>query len=498
MSSTLLPVRNPRFTKVTSTHLAAFKSMLTDGGKMITEPDDLVPFNKDWLNQRVGHAPCALLPQTTAEVKKILAFCNENKIAVVPQSGNTGLVWGSVPVHDEIVLSLRRMNKKLQVHPETFSATCDAGVILHDLHVEANKHNLIAPLDLGARGSCCVAGNVATNAGGIHFARYGSMRSNTLGLRVVMADGTELDLMSSLRKDNTGFDLKQLFIGTEGKLGVITECELKLHPLSHAIRVAIVVVPTFDHVLKLFHLAQNHLAEVLAAFEVMDVEGLRAVGRLENCVNENPQDAFKSPESFAVLIETRGANEEHDTQKLLDLLEKATEQGIATDTKIASSNSQNADLWRVREELPVMLAKLGTIFKFDLTFPLHEFNTSCDFARDLLRRRLPDACDKGEIVVAGFGHFGDGNVHLNVVVKHGARKETLDAVKSFLKDDVYDFAAKKGGSVSAEHGIGEQKFELLKKTKAPEVMKMMELMKRTFDPAGILNPYKVVDAFESQ
>jgi len=303
--------------------------------------------------------------------------------------------------------------------------------------------------------------------------------------------------MSSLRKDNTGFDLKQLFIGTEGKLGVITECELKLHPLSHAIRVAIVVVPSFEQVLRLYHLAQDNLAEILAAFEVMDVEGLRSVNRLDQCVNENAQEAFKSPQSFAVLIETRGANEEHDTQKLLDLLEKATEEGIATDTKIASSNSQNADLWRVREELPVNLAQLGTIFKFDLTFPLHEFNISCDFARDLLKKRLPDACEKGEIVVAGFGHFGDGNIHLNIVVKKDARKETLDAVKSFLKDEVFDFAAKKGGSISAEHGIGEQKFELLRKTKAPEVMQMMELMKKTFDPNGILNPYKVVDAFEN-
>lgn len=493
-----LPARNPRFAKITSSHITTLQSLLTDGGKIVTEPTELAAFNRDWLNQRVGNAPCALLPQSTAEVKRILAFCNENKIAVVPQAGNTGLVYGSVPVHDEVVLSTKRINKILEVHPETYSATCDAGVILHDLHVAANKHEMIAPLDLGARGSCCIAGNVSTNAGGIHFARYGSMRSNTLGLRVVLANGTELDLMSSLRKDNTGFDLKQLFIGSEGKLGVITQCEVKLHPLSSAIRVAILVVPNFAHVLKLYHLAQRHLAEVLAAFEVIDVQGLSSVGKLEPCASEgNAAEAFKSPESFAVLVETRGANEEHDTVKLLDFLEMASSEGIATDTKIASTSAQNADLWKIREELPVHLAKSGTIFKFDLCFPLHEFNMSVDFCRELMKKRVPEEFARGEIVVTGFGHFGDGNVHLNIIVKKSAPKETVEKLKGFLKEEIYDFASKKGGSISAEHGIGEQKFDLLRKTKAPEVMAMMELMKKTLDPNGILNPYKVVDAFEN-
>jgi FAD/FMN-containing dehydrogenase len=256
------------------------------------------------------------------------------------------------------------------------------------------------------------------------------------------------------------------------------------------------MTPSFEQVLKLYHLAQRHLAEVLAAFEVMDVAGLSAVGKLQPYSTESPEQTFTTPTSFAVLVETRGANEEHDTCKLLDFLEiAATTEQLATDTKIAANSAQNAELWRVREELPVNLAQLGTIFKFDLCFPLNQFNISVEFTRELLKKRVPEAYARGEIVVTGFGHFGDGNVHLNIVVKKGSPQETLDAVKSFLKAEIYDFAAKNGASISAEHGIGEQKFDLLKQVKQPEVMQVMELLKKSLDPNGILNPYKVVDAF---
>ena len=504
----MLPARRP-FTRVAQPHLAAMRAMLTDGGRLLTDADAVAPYNRDWLGQRVGHAPCVVAPRSTEEVKRVLAFCNAERIAVVPQAGNTGLVYGSVPVHDEIVLSLRDMRSVLAVDPDTFSATVDAGVVLHDLHVAATARGMTAPLDLGARGSCCLGGNISTNAGGIHFARYGSMRANTLGLRVVLADGTELDLMSSVRKDNTGYDLKQLFVGSEGTLGVITQAVVRLHPLARAVRVVTVRAPSFAAVLRLYHLAQAHVAEVLAAFEVMDAEGLAACGRAATMFDGSGASAGASAGAsggsgpgpgplaageFAVLIETRGADEAHDMAKLLALLEAAMSEGVAVDSRVAGTAAQNAELWRAREEMPLRLAQLGAIFKFDLCSPLHQFYESADFARALIAERLPEATARGAIVVTSYGHFGDGNAHLNVVVRReGAPPGTLERMHEFLKPEVYGFAARGGASISAEHGVGEQKCALLRKYKPPAVMATMALLKRSLDPNGILNPYKVVD-----
>jgi FAD/FMN-containing dehydrogenase len=474
------------FAKLTARHLADFAKMLGPNGRVVTDPDALQPYNSDWLRQMSGHTPCALLPSTTEEMSKVLAYCNKENLAVTPQGGNTGLVYGSQPVHDEIVLSTRRMTGTLKVNPETATATVSAGFTLQQLHDAAREHGFVAPIDLGARGSCFVTGNIATNAGGIHYARYGSMRANTLGMKAVMADGTVLDMMSSVRKDNTGYDLKSLLVGSEGTLGMITEAEVKLYPLPAATNVIVAQVPTFEAVCKLYALAQSNLAEVLAAFEVMDAAGLAAI--------DAPLFESYTPNTFCVLVETRGSNSEHDMAKLVSMLEIAERDGLITAQKCAMSDTQQAELWKPREELPVKLTALGTMFKFDICMPLPRFYQSVEVARKLLAERFPEHA--ADLVVSGYGHFGDGNLHLNVICRNGTTVDR-DAVYAAVAKDVYGLTVRSQGSVSAEHGIGMLKKAQLQGVKSAAHYQLMRQIKSIFDPKGIMNPYKVIDPLDA-
>jgi FAD/FMN-containing dehydrogenase len=291
--------------------------------------------------------------------------------------------------------------------------------------------------------------------------------------------------MSSVRKDNTGYDLKALFVGSEGTLGVITEAEVKLYPLPAATNVVVVKVPTFEAVCALYRAAQGQLAEVLSAFEVMDVVGLKGI----------KADYFAElPEGgFCVLMETRGSNFEHDMAKLVALLEDAEAKGLITEQKAALSAQQRADLWRPREELPVKLTALGTMFKFDICMPLHQFYAAVDTARTLLATKYPKEYKSGEIVVCGYGHFGDGNLHLNVIVRKESSLADRDGLYAAVAKAVYGQTVERHGSVSAEHGIGLLKKAQLQGVKSARQYELLQHIKSIFDPKGILNPYKVVD-----
>ena len=502
--------------------------------------------NKDWLGQIQGASKMVLYPRSTAHLSEVLKYCHSDRIAVVPQGGNTGLVYGSVPLFDEVIISMRKHRLEvpkvneggnvdpfastMQFNPETMSCVCSASVILEDLQKFATSKNRIAPLDMGSRGSCTIGGNLATNAGGIHYARYGSLRTNTIGIEVVCADGAVVSTLRDpntkatpvlFRKDNSiGLDMSHLFIGSEGTLGIISAAELLLHPKPTNHQLLMYHVGSSDDVLKLFQLAKQSLHNSLSAFEVMDLQGLSAGFELDALKDVLPSvaTALESGESaarpsFCVMIEVQSTDAEVD-QLRIERLVSAVGDGksakvAVVDQIMADSIASVKKIWAVREELPVKLAQKGRIYKFDLCFPFDKFYNSVEFARakfvkdifgeDYLSRDYTGGSIPSEVLetlqydvcFSGYGHFGDGNVHLNIVDR------TPEGYYSeYIKDDlspaIYDFCVRTGGSVSAEHGIGLQKKPYLYASRDRPSIEAMKTVKRVMDPKAILNPYKLL------
>ncbi|KAK7194301.1 actin interacting protein-like protein [Novymonas esmeraldas] len=499
--------RSPRFAKVTSKHLAYLHSVLDTPcsatqrrGKMLTEAQAIAPFNVDWMGQIEGAAPAVLLPTSTAQVSEILRYCQAERLAVVPQSGNTGLVYGAEPVFDELVLSTHLMNAAPVVSTSTMSVEAEAGVILQQCQEACAKEGLLFPLTMGSKGSSMIGGNVSTNAGGIHFARYGSMHANVLGVEVVTAKGDVLNLMSTLRKDNAGYDLKHLFIGSEGTLGVVTRAAIKLFPQPASRQLALFRLTDFESVLELYQLANSHLAECLSAFEVMDGESMTTSPAAEvpyERVSKN--DVFRAGTSFSaayfcVLVETNGSNEGHDFDKLSGFVEAAQSKlgdrlngGGQYEPILSQSATQTEQLWSLREGVPVHLASGGLIYKYDVSFPIDKFYGIVEYTREILYKK--EKMNPDEVIVVGYGHFGDGNIHLNVVDLTRSHVEQLDAA---LYPAVYEYCAAHNGSISAEHGVGMQKRDYLHLSRTPGAIQLMKDVKTMMDPNGILNPYKVL------
>ncbi|XP_036110898.1 D-2-hydroxyglutarate dehydrogenase, mitochondrial isoform X2 [Molossus molossus] len=322
------PVRRLPFSSVSEDDLATFERIIP--GRVITDPEELAASNVDWLRTMRGCSKVLLKPRTSEEVSHILRYCHERNLAVNTQGGNTGLVGGSVPVFDEIILSTALMNQVISFHNVSGILVCQAGCILEELSRYVEERGFIMPLDLGAKGSCHIGGNLATNAGGLRFLRYGSLRGTVLGLEVVLADGTVLNCLTSLRKDNTGYDLKQLFIGSEGTLGVITAVSILCPPKPGAVNVAFLGCPGFAEVLQTFSTCKRMLGEILSAYEFMDAECMQLVGhhlRLARPVQESP---------FYVLVETSGSRAEHDAEKLSSFLEHVLGCGLVTDGTLAT------------------------------------------------------------------------------------------------------------------------------------------------------------------
>ncbi|KAG5478477.1 hypothetical protein LSCM4_04710 [Leishmania orientalis] len=499
--------RSPRFATVTPKHLAYFQSVLSKPcstsqrkGKMLTDAEAIRPFNADWMRQVQGVAPAVLMPTCATHISEILKYCQVEKLAVVPQSGNTGLVYGSQPVHDELVLSTHLMNATPVVSKNTMSVEAEAGVILHQCQEACAKEGLLFPLTMGSKGSSMIGGNVSTNAGGIHFARYGSMHSNVLGVEVVTARGDVLNMMSTLRKDNAGYDLKHLFIGSEGTLGVVTRAAMKLYPQPASKQLAMFRLADFESVLQLYHLANLYLAECVSAFEVMDGESLTTSPAKEVPYERTyKNDVFRGGKDFSaayfcVLVETNGSNVEHDFDKLSGFVEAAQAKlgeklngGGQFEPILSQSAAQSEQLWALREGIPVHLASSGLIYKYDVAFPIHQFYGIVEHTREVLYRHQQMCPD--EVIVVGYGHFGDGNVHLNVVDLTRSYGEKLDAA---LYPAVYEYCAAHGGSISAEHGVGLQKRDYLHLSRSQETIQLMRDVKTMMDPNGILNPYKVL------
>ncbi|XP_010604970.1 D-2-hydroxyglutarate dehydrogenase, mitochondrial isoform X1 [Fukomys damarensis] len=467
------PVQRLPFSVVSEEDLAAFERIIP--GRVITDPEELEVANVDWLRTIRGCSKVMLRPRTTEEVSRILRHCHQRNLAVNPQGGNTGMVGGSVPVFDEIILSTALMNQVISFHDVSGILVCQAGCVLEELNRYVQERGFIMPLDLGAKGSCHIGGNVATNAGGLRFLRYGSLRGTVLGLEVVLANGTVLDCLTSLRKDNTGYDLKQLFIGSEGTLGVITAVSILCPPMPKAVNVAFLGCPGFAEVLQAFSTCKGMLGEILSAFEFMDAECMQLVGQhlhLARPVQESP---------FYILVETSGSSAEHDSAKLDGFLEQALGSGLVTDGTVGTDHSKIQSLWALRERITEALSHDGYVFKYDISLPVERFY---DLVMDL-RGRLGLRAKH----VVGYGHLGDGNLHLNVTAE-AFSAALLDALEPY----VYTWTAAQRGSVSAEHGLGFKKKDVLGYSKPPTAVQLMWQLKALLDPQGILNPYKMLPA----
>lgn len=453
-----------------------FRAVLGERG-VLTEAEDVAAFNTDWMRKFTGSSPVVLRPSSTAEVSAVLKYCHERRLPVVPQGGNTGLVGGSVGFGEELVLSLSRMDQVLSLDDVSGVCVCQAGCVLEKLDGHLRQHGHLMPLDLGAKGSCQIGGNCATNAGGLRFLRYGSLHGNVLGLEVVLADGTVLDLLSTLRKDNTGYDLKQLFIGAEGTLGVITAVSLLVPRKPEAVNVALLACPDFDAVRRVLAEARGRLGEILSAIEFVDAAAMDlTLDRLPHL-----RRPFDGGHPFTVLIETAGSHQDHDEEKLHAFLDFVVVDGCVADGAVAQDETQVHAMWALRENCTVALGARGVVFKYDLSLPGPKMYELVEVMRDRLAGDFPEA------VVVAYGHLGDSNLHLNIWAP--AADPALDrAVEPF----VFEWTAAQRGSISAEHGVGRTKAEHLHLSKPAPAIALMHQLKNVFDPNGILNPGKVL------
>jgi FAD/FMN-containing dehydrogenase len=405
-------------------------------------------------------------------------------LAVVPQGGNTGLVGGSVPVFDEIVINMQRMNEIRSFDEVSGILVADAGVILENADNFLAEKNHIFPLDLGAKGSCYIGGNVATNAGGLRLLRYGSFHGNVLGIEAVLPDGTVVDDLSTLRKNNTGYDLKQLFIGGEGTIGIITKVSIICPRRSPAVNVAYFGLESYEKVQKAYIEAKGHLSEILSAFELMD-------GRTQKLVNrvKGKKMPLEGEYPFYCLIETSGSNADHDNEKLQAFLEHVMETEVVSDGVLAQDQTQIQELWSWREGITECLGHDGGVYKYDLSIPIGELYDLVNETRDRLTEAglLGNDASHPVVDVVGYGHMGDANLHLNIPVRKFDK-----SVEKQLEPFVYEWVQKRNGSISAEHGLGVTKKPYIGYSKSETMIKLMKQIKDLYDPNGIMNPYKYI------
>ncbi len=449
---------------------------------------DLSAWEQDWRKRSHGRALAVVRPANTAEVAAVVKACAMQGASIVPQGGNTGLVVGSVPDGSgtQVVLSLTRMNAVRQLDPDNLTMTVEAGCVLQNLQDEAEKAGFLFPLSLAAEGSCTIGGNLGTNAGGTQVLRFGNTRDLCLGLEVVTAQGEVWHGLSGLRKDNTGYDLRHLMIGSEGTLGIITAATMKLYPLPAATLTAWAAVPSMEAAVQLLGLAHQKLGPGLTGFEVM---GQFALSLVDKHYPQLRVPLFKDTPWCVLLENSDSENEAHARQQFEALLEQALEAGCVSDAVVAENIAQARGLWHIRESIPLAQAEEGLNIKHDISIPVSRIPTFVAETDALLQREIPG------VRLVDFGHLGDGNLHYNVQAPEGGDN------KAFLRDWeervntlVFDQVARHQGSISAEHGVGELKAHKLPTYKDATALAMMQAIKRALDPQNILNPGKVLCA----
>jgi FAD/FMN-containing dehydrogenase len=450
---------------------------------------DLEPYLTEWRGLYTGKTPLALFPASTEEVAAIARVCSQHGIAIVPQGGNTGLAGGAIPGlsgRDEILVGLRRMNRVRDLDADNFTMTVDAGCILAALQEHAQDHGLCFPLSMASEGSCQIGGNISTNAGGTNVLRYGNTRELVLGLEAVLPDGSVYEGLSGLRKDNTGYDLKQLFIGAEGTLGIVTAATVKLFPAPRSNSTALLAVADPAAAVQLFRAARTHVGDDMVAFELMPRIALDMV--FEHI--PGTRDPMDSSHAWYVLMELASARaQEVSDETLTDFLGACFDDALVQDGIVASSEAQRQELWHIRHAISEAQKEAGGSIKHDISVPVSRMPEFLRDADPLMEKLLP-GCRP-----VPFGHLGDGNLHYNVSQPEGMDKQAFVDMWQDFNEVVHGLAVAKGGSFSAEHGIGYLKageLERLSNSVDLRLMRLMRAVKAALDPGGLMNPGKLL------
>ena len=451
---------------------------------VLSAPDDVAPYLVDHRRLYQGKALAVCQPVDVAGVAKLLAWCNESAIAVVPQGGNTGYCGGATPDESgsQIVLSMRRLNRIRRVDAAGFSLTVEAGCLLAQVQAAAAEVQRLFPLSLGSEGSCQIGGNLATNAGGTSVLRYGMTRDLVLGLEVVLADGRVLSSLSPLRKDNTGYDLNGLFIGSEGSLGVITAACLKLFPADRSVATAWVAIADPQAAIALLGRLREASGDRCSSFELVPQVALDLV--LQHIPGARHPGTAAAP--WYLLVELTSPGDDDLDTVLGEALAAALEQGLAVDAVVANSGAQRDNLWRLRESVPAAQRVVGGSLKHDVAVPIAALPQFIAQGSQLAQSLVPEG------FLVAYGHVGDGNLHFNMSQRPGTDPAAFAAREPTLKRAIHDLAASLDGSFSAEHGIGRLKVAELERYAPTAELQLMQAIKRGFDPKGILNPGKVL------
>ena len=460
--------------------LDELKSIVGDKG-WSDDPYTLEPHLTEWRGRYRGRTPLMVMPDSTKQVADVVRLCAQHETAIVPQGGNTGLCGGAIPDEsgEQVLMSLSRLRQIRAVDPDDFSLVAEAGCVLTDVQAAASSAGRFFPLSLSAEGSCQIGGLLSTDAGGINVLRYGTARQQVLGLEVVLADGTVWDGLRSLRKDTAGYDMKQLFLGSEGTLGVITAATLKLYPHPGQATTVLVALSSAQDAVRLLARLREALGDRIQAFELMSDRCLRFVAR-------HIPDAgspWNDEHPWYALCDVVAGNAAAGIEKMLAA---TMETGLVSDGIIAKNQSEAEQLWRIRHSVSEAQKSEGASLKHDISVPVACIGEFLRRGDGLLQSLAPDAR------LVAFGHVGDGNLHYNVSQPVGANPEEFRSNGAAITDAIYELVTEYGGSISAEHGIGLAKKDALRRYRPETEIRLMETLKKALDPANILNPGKVI------
>lgn len=450
---------------------------------VITDKNDMQKYLKEWRGVYTGVAGAIVKPKSTKEVSNILKFAYRKNISCIPQGGNTGLVGGQIPFNkDHIVISLERLNKIREINPTDQSVTVEAGLILSDLQKKCDENNLIFPLSLASEGSCSLGGNIASNAGGVAVLYYGNTRELVMGLEVVLSDGSIINNLKTLIKDNTGYSIKDLFVGSEGTLGVITAATLKVFPKPKNIYTALLSVNSPKQSIEILNHIRNNLSIPLTAFELMNNFSIELVNKHMDKTSI-PIEKFK----WLILVEFSSIEvSKNEKDKIENLLNEILHQNLAKDIFFSQSLKQAKDMWYIRESISEAQKKEGGSIKNDISIPIKDISKFINNAEKISKEVIPGS----RSVI--FGHIGDGNIHFNISQPIKSDKDKFLKKDKKLRKKINDLTIELNGSISAEHGIGLTKKADLKKYMKKDV-ELFKLIKKSLDPKNIMNPGKIID-----
>ena len=470
---------------MSGTDLIAGLTKAAGADALISDPARTAPMLRDHRALYRGHALAVIAPPDTAAVARVLAYCNEHRVGVVPQGGNTSYCGGATPdaSSSQVLLSLARLNRVRSIDADNYTMIAEAGCILASLQSAAADADRYLPLSLGSEGSCMLGGNLSTNAGGLNVIHYGMARELVLGLEVVLPDGSVMDTLTGLRKDNTGYDIKSLFLGAEGTLGVITAACIKLHPALRSRATAFIAVRDPAAAVSLLGALRQASGDCVTSFELIPRIGVELTTRhIPGVV-----DPLSTPSSWYVLAELSSARADEPLETLLQaILERALKDGWVSDAAVAQNARERDAFWRLRESIPEAQRKDGASLKHDISVPVSKVPRFIEVAGAWVAQYIPQG------VLVSYGHLGDGNLHFNINQRAGTQVAQLQAVEQKVKRAIHDFVQEFGGSFSAEHGIGQLKVFELERYANPVELDLMRRVKQAFDPHRIMNPGKVL------